>query len=125
MIATSTNAAFRTLVSNDAHTLDADTTAANGGAGNGLRPHDLLEAAVAACMNITARMVAAEEGIDLSGVEVRVELDRTDPRRTAFRSAIELRGDLSDDERGRIADAVQRCPVRQTLSKELCFVEDD
>jgi putative redox protein len=44
-----------------------------GGIG-GFRPHELLEAALATCTTITARMALAERGLDDAGVGVRVEV---------------------------------------------------
>ena len=61
--ANSTPENYLTTVSNGEFTLPADTTADKGGGGQGFRPHDLLEAALASCMNMSLRMAAQKAGI--------------------------------------------------------------
>ena len=41
-----------------------DTTLEKGGTGKCIRPHDLLEAALAACMNIAIRMEAQKNNLN-------------------------------------------------------------
>ncbi|CEJ14969.1 OsmC-like protein [bacterium YEK0313] len=100
--------------------LVADTTPPHG-AGAGFRPHQLLEAALASCMAITLRMVATERGIALKTAAVSVELDRSREAETVFRTTVDLDGDLSDGDRRLLLAAVERCPVRRTLSRQLVF----
>lgn len=47
---------WRVRFTNGVHTATADTHKNGVGGGAGLRPHELLEAALASCMTITARM---------------------------------------------------------------------
>lgn len=53
------------------------TTPDKGGGNQGFRPHELLEAALATCMNIHLRMYAANHGIELGEVTTKVTLDRS------------------------------------------------
>ncbi len=62
----------------------ADTTLEKGGASRGFRPHALLEAALASCMNMTLRMAADQHAIPLSNVSVTVSLKRTNPSAPLF-----------------------------------------
>ena len=50
---------YLTVFSNGKHTANADTTFDKGGSNLGFRPHELLEAALATCMNMHLRMYAA------------------------------------------------------------------
>ena len=122
--ATSEEARWLTRVSDGVHAIAADTTPDKGGAAAGLRPHDLLEAALAACTNMTVRFVAAEHGLPLTGVETRVTLDRSDPERAVFRYEVALEGPLDAAARARLLAAAERCPVRQTLGRKLEFVRE-
>ena len=114
--------ATKTILAAGERRIDADTTPP-AGRGDGVRPHQLLEAAVAGCMAITLRMIADERGIALQSADVTVEIDRSHAEETVFRTTIELKGALSDAERSLLMKAVRLCPVRKTLSKRLSFVE--
>ena len=83
----------------------------------GFRPHELLAAALACCINIALRMYADRHTLPLSGVT----LNRTDPEEVTFEYEIEFRGPLSEEDRGRLLEAAKSCPVRRTLSKRLGF----
>ncbi|MGI9566412.1 MAG: OsmC family protein [Nitrosopumilus sp.] len=58
------------------HHGQSDTTAEKGGGESGFRPHGLLEAAYASCINMTIRMFANKHKIPLSGVTTQVTLHR-------------------------------------------------
>ncbi|MEW6640904.1 MAG: OsmC family protein [Pseudomonadota bacterium] len=112
----------RTAVSSSQYTLPADTTPPKG-AGEGFRPHELLEAALASCTAITLRLVAAERGIALKHVDVTIDLDRTDPAQSVFRSRIAFDDDVSEADRRTLLAAARLCPVRKTLSRAIAFDE--
>ena len=89
------------------------------GGGAGFRPHELLEAALASCMTITARMELAELGIDDEGVEVRVQVVRSDDE-TRFQHSLHLPERLGSY-RDRLSARLEHSPVRTTLSKPITF----
>ncbi|MFB6170284.1 MAG: OsmC family protein [Haloarculaceae archaeon] len=97
----------------------ADTTT-RGGAGEGFGPHELLESALATCLNMTIRMKAQEDDVPVEGVRTSVDLDRS-ATETAFVYDFEVDGDVSDEQLAVLAEAAASCPVRQTLSKRLSF----
>lgn len=119
--ATSKSVRYQTQLTNGTHSALSDTTREKGGSESGFRPHELLEAALASCMNITIRMYADKHGIALSGVTTRVTLDRSNPEETMFEYEVELQGELSEQDRVRLLDVAGRCPVRRTLSTRLTF----
>ena len=122
MIETNSNdIRYQTRFTNRTHSALSDTTQDKGGRGSGFRPHDLLEAALASCINMTLRMYADQHNIPLSGVTTRVTLDRTSPVETVFEYEIELHGLLSQDHRDLLLEVAKECPVRQTLSKRIGF----
>ncbi len=119
--ATSKPVRYQTQLTNGVHSILLDTTRDKGGSEAGFRPHDLLEVALASCMNMTVRMYADKHGLALSGVTTRVTLNRSNPEETVFECEVELQGELSEQDRARLLDAAGRCPVRKTLSKGIGF----
>ena len=119
--AKSENIRYQTQLTSGPHSVTSDTTRDKGGSESGFRPHDLLEAALASCMNITLRMYADQHGIPLSGVTTRVKLDRSHPEETVFVYDIEFLGSLTENDRERLLEIAKKCPVRQTLSKRIGF----
>ena len=114
-------ARYQTRFSDGEHEGIADTTADKGGAHFGFRPHDLLEAALAACVNMSVRIYADHHGIPLRGVTAKVSLDRTDPDEVVFCYDLELDGELTEEQRDRLLQASRACPVRKKLSKRIRF----
>ncbi len=95
----------------------ADEPAEVGGLGSGPTPYDLLSAGLGACTAMTLRLYARRKGIKLSRATVRVG----HKRRTGsmpedlFIRQIELDGNLTDQERNRLMEIADRCPVHRTL----------
>ncbi|HEX3104593.1 MAG TPA: OsmC family protein [Terriglobales bacterium] len=88
---------------------------------SGFRPHDLLEAALATCANISVRMYAADHGIPLRNVTTTVSLDKSHSDEVVFRYTVCLDGDLTEEHKDRLLQAVGACPVRRTLSRKISF----
>lgn len=99
----------------------ADTASEHGGGGAGIRPRELLEASLATCMNMTVRMVAEREGIDLDGVSTCVELDRSGDAET-LTYELSLSG-VDAAGRERLRDAARGCPIHETLDGPIDVVE--
>jgi putative redox protein len=98
----------------------ADTQKQGAGGSAGLRPHELLEAALAACLTITTRLELAERGVeDDAGVAVMVEVIREEAT-TRFRYSLTLPDELATH-RAAIVARLEQSPVRRTLSKTITF----
>ena len=97
-----------------------------GGEGRGgcwLWPHELLEAALASCIQITLKMGAMKYGFDLGQTNCQVSLDRSIPERTVFVYQLNLDPKLSEEEQAHVRRFASKCPVRKTLSAEIGFRE--
>src|SRR5438445_4711512 len=105
---------YTTVFTDGKHSGISDASHHNGGAGQGFRPHDLLEAAIATCINIAVRTCAARECMPLSGVVTKVSLDRSEPDEAVFHLEVELQGELSVEQRRRLLRVASACPVRRT-----------
>jgi len=112
---------FRTRITNGTQVVLADAEVGSGGGAAGFLPHELLEASLASCMNVTLRMYAGTHGIPLEGVQTTVTLNRDDPDEAAFEYTLRLDGPLTDDQRTRLARAAAACPVKRTLSRRISF----
>ncbi|MCO5997661.1 OsmC family protein [Actinoallomurus rhizosphaericola] len=101
------------------HESIADTLKAGIGGSAGMRPHELLEAALATCMTISARMALADLGVTDAEVGVRVHLEREEST-TRFRYELLLAPEL-EAHRPMLIEHIACSPVRSTLSKPLVF----
>jgi putative redox protein len=94
----------------------ADEPVAAGGLGSGPNPYDLLAAALGACTAMTLRLYAERKGWPLERATVRVLHARTGlDRRDRFAREIVLKGPLDADQRARLLEIANRCPVHRTL----------
>ncbi|TCO70934.1 bifunctional alpha/beta hydrolase/OsmC family protein [Rhodovulum euryhalinum] len=119
-------AGFQQDVTSGRHHLTADEPDSYGGTDRGLSPYGLLAAALGACTSMTIRMYARRKGWPLDGVQVDVTHDkvhaqdaeaRSGQKVDLFRRAIRLAGDLDKDQRDRLIEIADRCPVHQTLER--------
>lgn len=113
--------AYRGIVRNGSHEMTADAPVAKGGGGTGFGAHELLEASLAACLNMAVRMHSAQNRIPLDHVSTTVKLSWPDAHTSRFEYSIVLTGDLTAAQRNELEAVAERCPVRQTLSKILVF----
>lgn len=89
-----------------------------GGLGTGPNPYDLLAAALGACTALTLRLYAERKGWPLRHVEVAVRHHRASLKaRDLFERTIQLDGALSEEQRARLLEIAERCPVHQTLDR--------
>jgi putative redox protein len=89
-----------------------------GGEGAGPNPYDLLSAALGACTALTLRLYAERKGWPLRHVQVAVRHHRASlDARDLFDRCIELDGPLDADQRARLLEIAERCPVHQTLDR--------
>ena len=96
----------------------------------GPNPYDLLTAALGTCTAMTMRMYADHKGLPLTGVTVDVTYDKIhaedcadcetrDGKIDVFERKITLGGDLSGDQRAKLLEIADKCPVHRTLHNEV------
>lgn len=97
------------------HRFAADEPAEQGGNDAGPAPHEYLCAALGACTSITLSMYAARKQWPLASVEVAVRFVKTDAGET-FERDVKLEGSLDDEQRKRLLEIANKCPVHKTLT---------
>ena len=122
---------FRTDINAGGHGLVADEPASVGGTEAGPTPYDLLSASLAACTSMTLQMYARHKKIDLEAATVSVAHDRIhaddcadcettgNAKLDRFTRTVRLAGNLTQEQRGRMLEIADRCPVHRTLHAEV------
>ena len=95
-----------------------DEPVASGGLGSGPNPYDLLAAALGACKAMTIRLYANRKTWPLARVQVDVRHKRSSLNaRDVFEASVHLEGDLDAEQRARLVEIAERCPVHMTLTR--------
>jgi putative redox protein len=111
------------------HRLQADEPSDSGGNDAGPNPYELLLAALGACTSMTVRMYAERRLWPLQGVQVRLTFSRIhaadcaecDTKKGMVNQIdieISFQGDLSENQRDRLIEIANNCPVHRTLASE-------
>ncbi len=121
---------FQQEIISGAHRLIADEPVNAGGLDSGPGPYDLLLAALGACTSMTLRLYADGKKWPLTRVEVRLRHDRIYAIDCAecetkeglidhIERVITLEGDLDTNQRARLMEMADKCPVHRTLTSEV------
>jgi putative redox protein len=102
------------------HSLRADIPASLGGTDTAPGPHELLLAAYGACTSMTVTLYAKRKEWPLQGIEVKLRLmlpaQPGGPER--IEREIDLRGPLDEEQRKRLREVADKCPVHKTLTNK-------
>ena len=123
-------AGFRTDILANGFALVADEPASVGGTATGPTPYDYLVAGLGACTVMTLRMYADRKGWPLGTATVRLRHEKIHATDCAACEAeegkidriereLEITGDLDGEQRQRLLEIADRCPVHRTLESEI------
>jgi len=105
------------LSAGDLHFL-SDAEVSKGGSGTGPSPHEYLGAALAACTSMTLKMYASRKAMSLENAIVIVDIERIDNVEKFMRD-IQLIGNLSAEEKERLMEIANKCPIHKALAGQI------
>jgi uncharacterized OsmC-like protein len=121
---------FQQEIISGRHHLIADEPKDAGGLGSGPGPYDLLLAALGACTSMTLRLYADRKKLPLTRTTVRLrhsriyatdcaECETKDGMLDRIERVITLEGELDAEQRARLMEIADKCPVHRTLKSEI------
>jgi len=121
---------FQVAINADGHLSRGDEPEAFGGTDLGPSPYDLLSAALGSCTVMTLNMYARHKKLKLDSVRADVqhgkihakdcmECESESGKIDRFESTIHLEGELTGEQRERLLQIANRCPVHRTLHSEV------
>jgi putative redox protein len=121
---------FQQEIISGRHHLIADEPKDAGGLGSGPGPYDLLLAALGACTSMTLRLYADRKKLPLTRTQVRLrhsriyatdcdECETKEGMLDRIERVITLEGDLDAEQRARLMEIADKCPVHRTLKSEI------
>lgn len=121
---------FQQSIALGRHHLVADEPTKMGGLDSGPSPYQLLLAGLGACTAMTVRLYAKWKKLPLDRVAVDLRHSRehqadsatsatgpSNPKLERIERVVHLEGDLSDEQRARLLEIAERCPVHRTLAE--------
>ena len=119
----------QTITAGD-HKFSADESLGVGGAGTGPDPYQFLLAALGACTSMTVALYARRKQWPLARVRIQLAHSRVwaqdcetcetqQPRLDRIELVIEFFGDLTNDQRQRLTEIAERCPIHRTLTSKI------
>lgn len=97
------------------HRIRSDEEAEKGGDNSGAAPHELLLAALGSCTAMTLKVYAERKGWPLRDVRVTLGGAHNETG-FAISRQISIDGDLDGEQRQRLIEIADKCPVHKTLT---------
>ena len=127
------NGKFQQTVTTGPHKMLADEPVAAGGEDSGPGPYDFLLAGLGACTSMTMRLYADRKSLPLDRVTVTLkhskiyakdceECETRDGMLDQIERDISIEGALDADQRKRLMEIADKCPVHRTLTSEIRIV---
>jgi len=122
-VVTTAEGNFRQTVRIGSHVLTADEPVDEGGDDAGPGPHEWILAGLGACTSMTMKLYATRKGWPLEAVEVTVAGDHVDGAFVLTRHIV-MRGALTEEQRARLLEIANKCPVHRSLTGPIRIATD-
>ena len=109
---------YKTELITSGHRVIADESEEVGGTNLGPSPGEFLMISLASCTAITLRMYANRKKWNVEKIIVEVAFEKTQVK-TIFKREISFEGDLDEDQRNRLLQIANSCPVHKTLTNPI------
>ena len=114
---------YKVAISNDKDEMTYEAPADKGGKEVGFTPFEMLEAALAADMNVAIRTYADKTGFPLTKVTTFVSVDKSNNSESLIKYSVKLEGEeLNSQQKKLLLQAALQTPVRSTLSKRISIL---
>lgn len=110
---------MRHIVKVRQHAFAVDEGPANGGEDSGPTPHDLYDAALAACKALTVLWYASRKQFPVEDIEVTVDRDDAEERNGTYRllATLMVTGALTETQRQELLNVAGKCPVHKLMTQ--------
>jgi putative redox protein len=102
------------------HRIQSDEETEKGGEDTGATPHELLLAALGSCTAMTLKVYAERKGWPLEDVKVTLNGGNREGTYVITRQ-VAIAGQLDAEQRQRLLEIADKCPVHRTLSGEIAI----
>lgn len=109
---------YKTELTISDHNIVADEPEELGGTDQGPAPVEFLLISLASCTAITLRMYANRKNWPLENIRVEVDFEKVD-NKTIFKRELQVVGDLTEEQRTRLLQIANACPVHKTLTNPI------
>lgn len=127
------NGKFQQIVTTGPHRLTADEPVSVGGDDSGPGPYDFLLTGLGACTSMTMRMYADRKSLPVDRITVTLqhnkiyakdceECETREGMLDQIERVIRIEGNLDADQRKRLMEIADKCPVHKTLTSEVRIV---
>jgi len=115
---------YRTKIYSGGHFIYADEPLSMGGTDEGMSPAALLLASLGSCTAITLRMYADRKKYNLTAIKIELAIAPEDSLNagTVIKRVVKLQGDLTEEERARLIQIADKCPIHKMLSNPIQIV---
>lgn len=124
------NHAFLRNIITESHQFPSDEPIRAGGSNLGPTPYDLLLASLGSCTSMTLRMYANQKKLNVTKIDVQLRHDRVHNEdcqncidgkfvQDVIYRELTIEGDLTEQQRQRMLEIADRCPVHRTLHNEI------
>lgn len=115
---------YRTKIFAGGHFIYADEPEDLGGTDEGMTPGALLLASLGSCTAITIKMYAKRKKITVTAIKIHSEIceEAEMNKGTTINRKIDLAGEFSAEQRERLMQIADKCPVHKMLSNPIKIV---